>query len=584
MIRRFSALVLGLTALVFLLTALVTARDDGGPPTAAGPLQAPPPQDGGGPLDLVGALELSPSGDQAHGDVAAFGSLAFVGKSGEACPEAGVDIVDISDPASPRKLGETDHHADTSMEDVDVIRVGERDVLAVGLQRCRREGGGRAGLELYDVTDPRRPRALSFFDVARFSPEVGGVHELDVTATPDGRALALLAVPNLEARTAGGDGRGGTGDLLIVDITDPGRPELAAEWGLLDEPSLGQRAYDAARRGGQPQVLLHSARAGGDGTRAYLSYWDAGVVILDISDPASPRYLGRTTYGPEDEGNAHSVAEGRDGDLLVQADEDFSPVTLRFTSSAFSGSRQALQAAFGPRIEETPARELTGEVVAAGRGCPGDAYPAGTAGRIALVERGECPFNVKAALAQRAGAAGVLVYHDVPGGGVMVMGGESAVSLPDGGRVDITIPALFVDRETGLALRDAAPPVTVRAAPEFDGWGFLRFWDVRDPSSPVPLGTFATPEVRDPSLAGQGLWSVHNPEVRGNLVYASWYRDGVRAIDVSDPAQPRELAAWTGEGAPAGAGPVDIWGVALTGDVLVASDRNFGLYVFRIGA
>jgi hypothetical protein len=39
-------------------------------------------------------------------------------------------------------------------------------------------------------------------------------------------------------------------------------------------------------------------------TRAYLSYWRLGTLILDISDPSKPRYLGRTATG---QGNAHSA-------------------------------------------------------------------------------------------------------------------------------------------------------------------------------------------------------------------------------------------------------------------------------------
>jgi hypothetical protein len=29
---------------------------------------------------------------------------------------------------------------------------------------------------------------------------------------------------------------------------------------------------------------------------AYLSYWDAGLVMLDVSDPANPVFLGDSTY------------------------------------------------------------------------------------------------------------------------------------------------------------------------------------------------------------------------------------------------------------------------------------------------
>ena len=57
---------------------------------------------------------------------------------------------------------------------------------------------------------------------------------------------------------------------------------------------------------------------------------------------------------------------------------------------------------------------------------------------------------------------------------------------------------------------------------------------------------------------------------------------GVRVIDITNPATPREVAFWAGAGAPPDAPLVDIWGIALDGSLVLASDRNFGLYVLRL--
>ena len=57
-----------------------------------------------------------------------------------------------------------------------------------------------------------------------------------------------------------------------------------------------------------PRDYAHSARASADGQRAYVSYWDAGVIILDISDPAEPRVEGRVIDRSFD-GNFHSADE-----------------------------------------------------------------------------------------------------------------------------------------------------------------------------------------------------------------------------------------------------------------------------------
>ncbi len=547
-------------------------------------------------ISLVGALQLSPFNQGVHADVAGYKNLAFVGKWRGACPGTGVDIIDISRPKSPVKIADTNDYADTSMEDMQAMEIGGRDILAIGLQDCGNNpapGVGKSGLELYDITNPASPQFQSFFDVDAFA-NVGGVHELDVTVTPSGQALALLSVPDLEAITSDNAGLNGTGDLLIVDITNPAAPTLAGEWGVLDEPSLGVPFYLNVRQGGDARTLLHSPRANVDGTRAYLSYWDAGFIMLDISDPSNPTLLGLTSYPAGVEGNAHSVDEARGGSLLVAADEDFSPFAFVITSSAFAGQRSAIEAAFtSTRIGTLPGGVLTGNVVHVGRGCPANSIPPGgnladpylasPAGKIALIERGACRFDEKIGRAQQAGATGVIVYNNAAGGEALVlMGGNDPVTMPDGsGVVDITFAAAFVQRSTGLLLAGGTAPISATIGSVFNGWGYLRFFDIKDPANPVQISTFATANTNNPSVANSGTWSVHNPEVRGNTVYASWYSDGVRVIDISQPSAPREIGFWTGAGAPNTAPPVNIWSVVPHGDLLLVSDRNFGLYILK---
>ncbi len=547
-------------------------------------------------LTLVSALSLSPQNRGVHADVATYKDLAFVGKWAGPCPGSGVDIIDIADPAAPVKIAHTEEHANTSMEKMRPLRVGERDVLGIGLQDCHRPGSpaGKSGLELVDISDPHTPRTLSIFDIDTLGAHVGGVHELDLTTAPGGRALALLAVPNLEARTADDTASGGKGDLVIVDISDPAHPVLTSTWGILGDPALGPSLAARVRYGSDARTLLHSVRASRDGTRAYLSYWDAGVILLDIHDPAKPLYVGRTSFQPGEEGNAHSVSEANDGNVLVQADEVLDPYTLSISSPSFPGSRGAGRASYGPSITSHGDGGVTGQVVPVGRGCPAgsinglfaaDPYPPDVRGHIALIERGSCHFDQKTAEAQRAGATAAIIYNsDDPqthGEEVLGMAGESSVRLSDGASVTITIPTISVQRSVGLLLRDATPPATVTAAITFGSWGYLRLFDVHDPSQPKQISTVTTPETKDEAAAKRGTWSVHNPEVQGSTVFASWYNDGVRAIDISNPTLPREIGFWKGEGLPDGTPPVEIWGVALHGNLILASDLNYGLFILR---
>jgi hypothetical protein len=563
----------------------------------------------GDDVEVVGALRLDPSNRQAHGDVATYKKLAFVGKWRELCPGTGVDIIDVSKPRRPVKIADTLDYADTSMEDMQVIRIGRRDILAIGLQDCGNVANvGTVGLELYDITNPRNPQFLTIFNGEDFGMEAdhGHVHEFDLVKRRNGQVLAALASPDSEAITSDDQGLGGMGDLLLVDITNPSAPTLVSEYGVLDDPMFGLEFYLGVRQGGDARTLDHSARFNERGTRLYLSYWDAGVIILDIQDPAKPTVLGRTAYQEGEEGNAHSIDTADDEELLIQADEDFSPFEFQFTSNAFAGERLAVEADGTPPIVTRPGRELAGEVVHVGRGCPADPRPvppgtglaeadpylADPAGKIALIERGLCRFDNKIARAQQAGAIGVIVYNNAAGGeGLVLMGVDNPVvdGPPGIAGTQITISALFVQRSTGLDLAaGTTAPVTARAAAVFNGWGYLRFFDISDPANPVQLSTFATPNTNNEAVALDGTWSVHNPELlrdddgdETNTLYVSWYNDGVRVLDIKRPSRPREIASWTGQGAPSGAPPVNIWSVVPDRGLLFASDRDFGLYVLK---
>ena len=111
--------------------------------------------------------------------------------------------------------------------------------------------------------------------------------QFDLVKRRDGRVLAALASPDSEVITSDAEFLNGIGDLMIVDITNPSAPELVGEYGVLDDPMFGVPFYVSVL-GGDARTLDHSARFNHRGTRVYLSYWDAGVIMLDVRDPRSP--------------------------------------------------------------------------------------------------------------------------------------------------------------------------------------------------------------------------------------------------------------------------------------------------------
>jgi hypothetical protein len=268
--------------------------------------------------EVVGHLAPQQSG--GFGDVWAHKDVAYLGnlRQGDCNPPNGVWAVDLKDPARPRALASFAKFPGSDGEDVWVGAVRTKaftgDLAAVGIQRCFRQGQGFAGLALYDVTDPAKPKELG-----RLASGVDfGVHEMGIVQRPDGRVLALAAVPYSFNLT-----QGRVGDLRIIDITDPRRPRQLADWDVRRDGPAATRGQLAARR----DVFDHSAWPFDNGNKLFASFWAAGVQFLDISDPAAPRLIGQTSYRPEDGyRGAHSGWFNEDETLFVQNDEAMAAV------------------------------------------------------------------------------------------------------------------------------------------------------------------------------------------------------------------------------------------------------------------
>ncbi len=243
-----------------------------------------------------------------------MGSYGTAAGSPAICPARGIRIVTLSDPAQPQVVSSVAAISGTSQEDVVVRRIETPhfagDLLAAGIQACVRTSNAPRGVDLWDVTDPRAPRHLAFWRGGPFGPTgARGVQALHMFLR-GARAYLVATVPYSEVIE-------GRGDVRIVDVTDPRHPVQVSHWGTLAGAVL-------APAPGQIFVA-RGVRANRAGTVAALAYRDAGAVLLDINDPASPRMVGRTLYPPGSDGGAHSVSFAQHESLLLTADEDFSP-------------------------------------------------------------------------------------------------------------------------------------------------------------------------------------------------------------------------------------------------------------------
>jgi hypothetical protein len=238
-------------------------------------------------------------------DVFVHGGYAYLGSwGGSACPSQGVRVYDLRNPARPRRVatfadGRSELEVRGTWTEKTIVEhtrspafTGE--LAAVSFQHCVGTNAFR-GFGLYDVGDPRRPKRLS---LVRTDP--GGSHEIWLQAVR-GHAYVYTAIPLAERGTPLSPG------FRIFDATDPRKPVEVGSW-----------IAPAALRRGKQSVFVHSVRVNAAATRAYVSYWDLGTVILDVSDPAHPRYLGRTT---DTQGAAHSTALTANGKVMIETHE-----------------------------------------------------------------------------------------------------------------------------------------------------------------------------------------------------------------------------------------------------------------------
>jgi hypothetical protein len=493
-----------------------------------------------------------------------------------------VKIIDVSDLRNPKLVGALAARPGTSAEDMVARHVSTSsfsgDLMGVGMQRCGDDpalDSQTFGLELWDVTNPAAPSKLGELGLTNGG---GGVHELDLFQR-GGNVYALVATPFSEWFDPNPQG-----DFRIIDVTNPSNPVQVSEWGagangFSRGPFWGQGSFGAA--------FGHSARASADGTKAYVSYWDIGVLTFDISDVTNPLLLSRTQFKPNADGDAHSMTpyRARGREFIFQNDEDFDtrdPAAIRFDGGRGLGN----ESPGGSPLWLQSDHELEASVVmAANQGCSVSDYPADTAGKIAVVTTPfpffdpgggadpECLQQEQEAAAEAAGATAVV--HDF----------ISDATSPQWFDFDsVGIPVLFTDHATAQGMVAAGEAELEAGRPS---WGFLRIFNARTGRQVAKFD--GAPNVH--ALPGpEGFWSIHNTEVVRDRAYSAWYTNGVVALDLGrlgrgEEDDPRMVGQFVPEGAPHAGLPAipDVWGVAIrpSDNVIFLSDLGSGLWIVK---
>lgn len=110
--------------------------------------------------------------------------------------------------------------------------------------------------------------------------------------------------------------------------------------------------------------------------------------------------------------------------------------------------------------------------------------------------------------------------------------------------------------------------------------GHVRFWQLDAAGGPREVASYQSRR----SVSAHNLW------LDGKILYVAYYQDGVHALDVSDPASPKLVGAFHTY-APRQSSPrsgylvifAGAWGVWASGDRVLVSDTEGGLFVLRPG-
>lgn len=225
-------------------------------------------------------------------------------------PPMAFSILDVTDPSRPELVWQLPLPHNEVRGNSLALR---GDTLLMAYQ-VRRPGMKPAGFQVYDVSDPVRPREVSFFDTS--GPHSQGVHYISFM---DGRyAHISTGAPDFQPNNPKDHQF-----YMIVDLADPARPREVGRWWMPgqrrgDAESLPPRhpePFDFAYR--VHHTLAYPERP----DRAYLGYIDGGIVILDIADKGRPRLISRLDYHPPFPGFTHTVLPLFERNLLVVTDE-----------------------------------------------------------------------------------------------------------------------------------------------------------------------------------------------------------------------------------------------------------------------
>lgn len=233
--------------------------------------------------------------DGSGSELDAWGDFLFVMRSGT------VRILDVSDPANITEVSVIDpEHAVLDVkvsDDGAYLFVGDDAEAsgALGGQTSTTTGG----IYVYDVRDKASPEFVTYQPVG----ERRGPHMVFYHQMPDGRELVMGA--NADVSIHEFDRDAGT-------LTELSRYQAD----LVTAFNRNPQVFDVLYQGWAHDMFAMNEADGQ--VLMYVANWDAGLRIVDVTDPAAPVEVGGWNEFPDGhEGNLHTVSTAWIGDRRI---------------------------------------------------------------------------------------------------------------------------------------------------------------------------------------------------------------------------------------------------------------------------
>ncbi|MBE7502569.1 MAG: peptidoglycan DD-metalloendopeptidase family protein [Verrucomicrobiales bacterium] len=493
-----------------------------------------------------------PANGQPAVAVAVVGQYAYVADGG-----AGLQVIDVSNPANPRWVG----GCDTFWGAQGVAVAGQHAYVA----------DGPSGLEVMDVSNPARP------------VRVGRTH------TP-GYAYGVAVVGSY-AYVA--DGKAG---LQVIDISDPTNPVLV---GGYDTPGSAEAlavaehyAYVADGEAGLQVIDVRNPAnpivAGSYDTPAYacgvtvadhyayVADGDAGLQVIDVSDPARPvRVGGYDTLGAAKDvalaDHYAYVADQGGGLQVIDVSNPARPTRVGNHDTPGAAKDVAVVGLYAylavgsAGLQVIDISDLANPHWTAGYDTSGYAYGVAVAGPYAYVAHSE---------------AGLLVIDVSDPANPRHQAGYYEPPWP-ATAVAVVNEYAYVATEDGCWVIDVSNPANPRWAGNYDSagkahnvavvnhyayvadWDGFQVIDVTDPSNPVRVGGYGT------------FWGAEAVAVADHYAYVAEVGAGLQVIDISDPTNPVRVGGYDT--------PDSANDVAVAGRYAYLAVSSTGLQVIDIG-